>query len=172
MPEFFFKWKIVNLHPNKMKNWHVYKKFFSCKILFFISWNCHNIHLWIMPGRQHVSKRELERSVKNFINTVTDFPRKNKIYKIIKTLQIIWQKWMKMKLMSKKMCKTWFILLSIFRHVQIKKNHVFCNIFSRVNVCGIRICHLLHFLLDIRCTTFYIWNMSVKRANNHCTIYP
>ena len=43
-----------------------------------------------MPGRQHESKRELERSVKNCINIVTDFPKKNKIYKTIKTLQIIW----------------------------------------------------------------------------------
>ena len=56
-------------------------------------------------------------------------------------------------------------------HVQIMKNQIFFYSFFCVNVCVLRICHLLHiFLLDIQCTTFDIENRSVKRANSHFTV--
>ena len=50
------------------------------------------------------------------------------------------------------------------------KNHVVCYNFPCVNVCEMRIRHLLQILLDIQCPTFYIENRSVKRANSHYTI--
>ena len=49
------------------------------------------------------------------------------------------------------------------------KNHVFCYNFSCVNICEIRICHLLH--LFIRYTTLCIENSSDERANSHFTIW-
>ena len=47
-----------------------------------------------------------------------------------------------------------FLWLYIFWHVQIMKNHVFCYNFSCMNVCELRICHLLH--LFVRYTMYHL----------------
>ena len=50
-----------------------------------------------------------------------------------------------------------FFLLYIFCHIQIMKNDVFCYNFSCVNVCVLKICHLLHLFIRYTMYHFLYW---------------
>ena len=61
---------------------------------------------------------------------------------------------------SRKLCEwfcTCFFLFYVFWHVQIMKNQVFCHNFPCVNVCEIRICHLLHIFVRYTIYHFLDW---------------
>ena len=52
---------------------------------------------------------------------------------------------------------TCFFIVYIFWHTQIMKNHVFCYNSSCVNVCEIRISHLLHLFIRYKMYHFLYW---------------
>ena len=48
---------------------------------------------------------------------------------------------------------------------------IFCYKFPCVNVCEVKICHLLHLFIRYIMYPFCIENKSVKRVNSYFTIY-
>ena len=68
-----------------------------------------------------------------------------------------------------KSSKDMFFLLYMFWYVQIMKNHVFCWIFFCVNVCEIRLFHLLHLFIRY---TMYLFCIEMGMSKEQIVILP